>query len=52
MRTNTTKRQPGDQGRKQKKLELDKKSLKDLVARDPGRVKGGTPHTTTVYICN
>jgi hypothetical protein len=52
MRTSTTKREPGENGRKLKKLELDKKSLKDLVARDPGRIKGGTPHTTTLYICH
>jgi hypothetical protein len=51
MKTDTTKREPGENGRKQKKVELDKKSLKDLVARDPGRVKGGTPHTITVYTC-
>jgi hypothetical protein len=52
MRTNTSKREPGESGRKQKKEESGKKSLKDLVARDPGRVKGGTPHTTTLYICS
>jgi hypothetical protein len=51
MRTSTTKRQPGENGRKLKKLELDKKSLKDLVARDPGRVKGGQPFTIILYTC-
>jgi hypothetical protein len=51
MRT-SNKRQPGEQGKKVKKMESDKKSLKDLVAKDGDRVKGGTPHTTTVYICN
>jgi hypothetical protein len=52
-----TKRQPGEPGKKLKKVELGKKSLKDLVAEDAGRVRGGgnkvnTPHTTTLYICN
>ncbi len=51
MRTSTTKRQPGENGRKLKKLELDKKSLKDLVTRDPGRVKGGRWLTVDLYTC-
>lgn len=51
MRTSTTKRAPGKDGRKQKKLELNKESLKDLVARDPGNVKGGQPFTIILYTC-
>ena len=52
MRTVTTKRAPGKQGRKQKKLELGQVSLKDLAAKDGERVKGGMlPFTTTLYTC-
>jgi hypothetical protein len=57
MRGVGTKRQPGEQGKKMKKLELGKKSLKDLVAEDGNRVGGGgrhkinTPHTVTLYVC-
>jgi hypothetical protein len=51
MNKTSTKRQPGKTGKKMKKLELNKESLKDLVARDPGRVKGGQPLTIILYSC-
>ena len=51
MNKTSTKRQPGKIGKKMKKLELNKESLKDLVARDPGRVKGGRDYTITLYTC-
>ena len=51
MKRVTTKREPGQQGRKKKKLESGQVSLKDLVARDGERVKGGSPMTYTLYTC-
>ena len=58
MKSVGPKRQPGEFGEKQKKIELGKTSLKDLAASDDSRVKGGshrgktnTPHTVTLYVC-
>jgi hypothetical protein len=49
MRT-SNKRQPGADGRKIKKIEIGRKSLKDLVAKDSGGVKGGEHiNTQTIH---
>ena len=58
MKDTGTKRQPGEHGKKQKKIESGKIALKDLATSDDSRVKGGghrgktnTPHTITAYVC-
>ena len=58
MKDTGTKRQPGEFGKKQRKTELGKVSLKDLATTDDSRVMGGNhrgktngPHTITRYVC-